>query len=419
MFPVLNLVLMVSKSSPLVTLVKTKRIKQLSQLWDIRENLLTVFQGHKDWVRSAIFSPDGQQILTASNDNTARLWDRQGNLITILQGHKNTVISAIFIPNGQKILTTSLDDTTRLWDHQGNLLTVFQQGSESAIFSPDSLQVLTVGFMDARLWNLQGNLLAVFKKEMDIVLSGLNSVPQFSPNGQYILISSREEGTSLWDTKGNLLATFPIASGFSPDGRQILTGLYNTVRLWDVSDAIAAQSEKVTILQAFQKDVARNTAQLTIFHDRDNIFTSALFSPDSQKILTTSDDKTVRLWNRQGNLLIRVEIGEAQINYRPTFSPDGQKILTVKDNIAQLWDQQGNLLTELRENNNAAITRVEFSPNGRYILTNSSRDTVRLWDHQGNLLVTLDMGNRDARFSADGQYILGTSGSESVHIWNL
>jgi WD40 repeat protein len=37
--------------------------------------LLAIFQGHTDQVLSAIFSPDGRRVLTASWDHTARLWE--------------------------------------------------------------------------------------------------------------------------------------------------------------------------------------------------------------------------------------------------------------------------------------------------------------------------------------------------------
>jgi WD40 repeat protein len=37
--------------------------------------LLAIFQGHTNWVFSAVFSPDSRRVLTASADQTARLWE--------------------------------------------------------------------------------------------------------------------------------------------------------------------------------------------------------------------------------------------------------------------------------------------------------------------------------------------------------
>ncbi|MEH2301330.1 MAG: hypothetical protein V7K88_20625, partial [Nostoc sp.] len=62
----------------------------------------------------ASFSPDGQRILTASEDNTARLWDLQGKEIAKFQGRDGGVISASFSRDGQHILSASLDKTQRV-----------------------------------------------------------------------------------------------------------------------------------------------------------------------------------------------------------------------------------------------------------------------------------------------------------------
>ncbi|WP_407641880.1 WD40 repeat domain-containing protein, partial [Calothrix rhizosoleniae] len=44
-------------------------------------------QGHQDRIRHASFSPDGQHIVTASSDGTARVWHINGKLLQTLQGH--------------------------------------------------------------------------------------------------------------------------------------------------------------------------------------------------------------------------------------------------------------------------------------------------------------------------------------------
>ena len=79
----------------------------------IRER--TQLTGHQDRVISASFSPDGQRIVTASSDKTARVWDLKGTPIAVLTGHQSGVISASFSPDGQRIVTASSDGTARVW----------------------------------------------------------------------------------------------------------------------------------------------------------------------------------------------------------------------------------------------------------------------------------------------------------------
>jgi eukaryotic-like serine/threonine-protein kinase len=66
--------------------------------------------------------------------------------------------------------------------------------------------------------------------------------------------------------------------------------------------------------------------------------TSALYSPDGSRIVTSSDDRTLRVWDAEGKLL-RVLEGHTDEAWMLDFSRDGERLLsTGKDGTLRLWD---------------------------------------------------------------------------------
>jgi WD40 repeat protein len=62
--------------------------------------------GHAAAVRSVIFSPEGNRIMTSSSDDTVRMWDTQsGQLLFTLTGQTNRGNPAVFSPDGKRIVT--------------------------------------------------------------------------------------------------------------------------------------------------------------------------------------------------------------------------------------------------------------------------------------------------------------------------
>ncbi|KAF9021067.1 hypothetical protein BDZ89DRAFT_250297 [Hymenopellis radicata] len=67
-----------------------------------REYLLTTIIKHNDAVISALFSHDGQHIISASSDKTVRMWNAEtGKEELRLEGHTDWVLSASFSHDGQ------------------------------------------------------------------------------------------------------------------------------------------------------------------------------------------------------------------------------------------------------------------------------------------------------------------------------
>ena len=73
-----------------------------------------IFKGHKDWVNSVAFSPDGTMIASGSNDDTIKLWNLEGRLLQTFEGHKHIVNSVAFSPDGTMIASSSFECMIKL-----------------------------------------------------------------------------------------------------------------------------------------------------------------------------------------------------------------------------------------------------------------------------------------------------------------
>ncbi|MBF2065459.1 MAG: CHAT domain-containing protein [Calothrix sp. C42_A2020_038] len=359
-------------------------------------------QGHQSYIRSVIFSPDGETIATASDDQTVKLWNHKGQMLKSFDAHARLINSISFSPDGQ-IVTNSNDDTAKLWNREGKLIATFvghEDNVNSAAFSPDG-KILATASSDktVKLWNRKGQFLKTFTGHGDQV-HGVS----FSPDAKTLATASNDKTVKLWNREGKLLKTFTGHNEqvnkvtFSHDGKTLATASNDkTVKLWN-----------------------RQGQLLKTFTGHEDNVNSVTFSPDGKNLATASNDKTVKLWNREGKLL-KTFVGHSDVVHSAAFSTDGKTLASSStDNTVILWKLDQKLFTTLTQNSEG-FNRVTFSPDGKILATIGNDKTAKLWKREGKLLKTLT-GHSDhvnsVLFSPDGKILATTSNDRTVKLWN-
>ena len=170
--------------------------------------------GHKDLIADMAFSPDGQRLVTASWDNTARLWEiKTGTLISTLQRHRGPVSHVRYATTGKYIVTGSNDHQAILWEPTDGSHLLTLKGHEGRInsvdLSPDDRYLLTASAdKTMRIWEVDsGEFTSVFVGGRDIsriigdITSGVRFA-RFSLDGKRILTNGKGKFfAKLWGVK--------------------------------------------------------------------------------------------------------------------------------------------------------------------------------------------------------------------------
>jgi WD40 repeat protein len=116
------------------------------------------FGGHKEFIRSATFSPDSRLLASCSRDRTVRVWQVDSGECRELRGHTDEVFAAAFHPDGRRLATGGRDRAVWLWDLERGEEVARLRGHTSFIwslaFSHDGATLISgSGDTTVRLWD--------------------------------------------------------------------------------------------------------------------------------------------------------------------------------------------------------------------------------------------------------------------------
>ncbi|MGI8502529.1 MAG: AAA-like domain-containing protein [Hassallia sp.] len=261
-----------------------------SPLVSLQTILLNIHQknsleGHKDVVRSVVYSPDGKTLASASDDSSIKLWNiATGKKIATLTGHKDGVNSATYSPDGKTLVSTSVDKTIKLWNvatgKEISTLTGHKDVVNSVAYSPDGKTLASAGVGNSiKLWNIDTG------KEIS-TLTGHRYTPKdlvFSPDGKTLASASDDSSIKLWNV-GTKKEIFTLTGHgksvhrvvYSPDGKTLASASDDSsIKLWNV-----ATGKEISTLNGHKDSVM-----------------SVAYSPDGKTLASASADGTIKLWS--------------------------------------------------------------------------------------------------------------------------
>ncbi|RXM36709.1 Apoptotic protease-activating factor 1 [Acipenser ruthenus] len=179
-------------------------------------NTLCTLTGHTKTVLHCQFTPDGQTLITCSEDTTVRVWDWKSLECKVLKGHSERV-KRFRLLDSSRLLSWSFDGTVKIWSFDSTSALHILNGHKDCVrscrFSWDN-QCLATGDDNGeiRIWCvLNGSLLHICAREnkdsMESLHGGWVTDLHFSPDSKMLV--STGGYIKWWDVeKGESLQTF-------------------------------------------------------------------------------------------------------------------------------------------------------------------------------------------------------------------
>ncbi len=351
-----------------------------------------VLSGHTAFINSVAFSPDGQFLVSAADDETVTIWDpvTGENLETLTYVDPVPVNSLDFSPDGKIVALGTWNKITLLNVTDGKALATLGKHRErggtdidAVLFLSNAKKLVAADMNSLRVWDVESKTIqaALLDESKDFFQAEAIAA---SRDGKILASGNHRGKVTLWEVLGKKrIVTFAAhgdekvsALAFSPDGRLLASGGHDArTVLWHLK---GNQPEEIFILKADTGDI--NTLA---------------FSPDGKLLATGAYH--IRIWNvATGKLMLTTKGRRVRIR-KIAFSPDGARLAAGgEDGIIEVWSVKSrkNQLT-LKVDDGFPVLALGFSPDGKILASGTRGGLVTFWDPVS--------GKKKSVFQTDGK----------------
>jgi len=199
------------------------------------------------------------------------------------------------------------------------------------------------------------------------------------------------------------------AVAYSPDGTRIVSGSDDkTLKVWD-----ASSGAELATLAGHAGDV-----------------NAVAYSPDGTRIVSGSCDATLKMWDAAASTVLATLTGHTFWVNAVAYSPDGTRIVSGSstsmltdswDNSLKIWDAASGAELASLTGHTGWVHAVAYSPDGTRFVSGSGDRTIKVWDaSSGAELATLTGhagGVNAVAYSPDGTRIVSGSWG-TIKIWD-
>ena len=400
--------------------------------------LLRTLAGHEKQVQAVSITPDGERIVSGSEDGTVRVWKlatgrqiyelgKQGAVVAlavlgddrVVSGLKDGTLSVWSLDDGLElgswpahrgsisglaaleggtILSWSADGTARLWDPETRSEIRMLAVDVSALAVAASAGMALIGTVggELTLWDLRDGrpvrVLGAHDRDSAVENPGASAEVKsiaVAPDAARALSASRDGLLAFWDlalgecvSSADCGENVPTLIRISPDGRRAITLFFELPPIlldMETCDALCA-------LKGHQF-----------------VVTDVLFAPDGRTAVTLSMDHTLRVWDAETGAERHVLSGHGSFVISAAISADGRRIVSGGlDDVLKVWelpaaDSGGGGGDRPAAGHVGDVRDVAFGAGDRYALSASTDGTLRVWD--------VGTGRHLHCMETDGQYV--------------